>query len=1080
MKTMLRLSACAVAICAVAPAYAQDISAELRGQVTSGGAAVAGAKVTVTHVPSGTTTTSTTSADGSFGASGLRIGGPFTVKVVAAGYVETSITDISLSSGQPFTLPIVIAATGNEIVVKAASIKGITDASGGPATSLNRAAIANVASVTRDIRDIVRHDPMATIDPVSRGVSIAGQNARLNRFSVDGVRYSDNFGLNTGGLPTARGPVPLDAVEQLSVKIAPYDIREGDFQGAEVNVVLRSGTNSFHGSAFFTESSDGLTGNQTKLQTIQLNYKSKTWGGFLSGPIIKDKLFFAVSYEQLKEGNPVNLGPAGFPTLVPGLTQSLIDDVTARSKAAYNYDTLGTQSTFNETDKKFTVKLDWNISSGQRLSATYIKNISGNSAVQNGSNSTSTPSFATLSDDFKRPEKTQSYVVQLNSDWGGGINSEIRGNYRDYKLDPVPFGAFPFSQMQVCTDATSINSGTNTATSCGTGVPSIFVGPDAFRHFNLVHTKQYGAEGVLTARWGAVTGKIIAGWQHLDVANAFTPNAYGAYYFDSLADFTNKQANSLTLAGSIDGNINSVLASFKYDQFTFGSQAAWDPSPRFNLTVGGRFDTYSGITPPPINTNFVTRYGFSNNHVINGKLVFQPRMSFKWKPEPNLSVRGGIGLFAGGSPDVFLGNSYSVAGVYGNSVTIRRNSDGTCTLPDAVTCAAALNGVTGLLAGNTAVNTYLQTNVAALSQAPVNAMDPNYKMESTWKVNLTVDWKPKFENFLGHGWSFGTDIYYGMVNNAPTYIDLRLAPIGTMPDGRTRYALPTTPAGLTGTNNDYLLTNTTRGHSLVLVARAEKNFDFGLSTGISYTFQDIKDVSAASGTTASGTYGVAMVDPNAAAYGTSVYQIRNAIKFHIDYEHAFFGDYKTRIAIFGEKRSGLPYSLTMQDSSSTSSVRSIFGTVGTNNRYLLYVPNVSSQTADALVTYADTATYTNLANFVTANNLKQGAIIGKNSQKSPSFFKVDLHAEQEIPVPMVHIAKLKVFADIENVLNLINNDWGSIRQASTLSSIVNVACATLVGNNCTQYRYSNFTAPNEANLGKYSLWGVRLGIRAEF
>jgi hypothetical protein len=1078
MRYFLQATVCAVALCTTSGALAQETTSSIRGQVTSEGAAVANATVVVTHVPSGTRSTTTTNNDGSFSTSGLRVGGPYSVKVTGEGYLVTTITDIQLAAGQPFALPIALESTGNDIIVSANRVKGAIDTSGGPATVITRDKIETIASVSRDIRDIARRDPFATIDPgQNRGVMIAGQNARLNKFSVDGLRFSDNFGLNVGGLPTARGPVPLDAIEQMSVKVAPYDIQEGDFQGGAVNVIMRSGTNDFTGSAFYTYSGDGLTGKRTQsiagtpTGRINLDFKSKNWGAFLSGPIVKDKLFFAVAYERLEEDSPIQIGLDGFPTVVPNLTAAQVNGVSSVAQSLYNYDTLGVQASTLETDTKITAKLDWNVTDGHRFSVTYIRNDSANSSVAGFSNaSTSTPALALGSNNYRRPETVDSYVAQLNSDWSSNFHTELRGNFRKYDLSPLPFGATPFSQMQVCLDPTSNTSSTTGGgtTGCTPGVASVYFGPDRFRHFNYVRTKQYGTD--LTVRWEYkdFSMKVNAAWSHLDVANAFTSDAWGTYYFDSLADFQAGRASSLLLGGSTTGNLQDVLASFKYDQYTISGQTSWDPSPTFNITGGLRFDTYGGLTPAPLNTNFVNRYGFANNAGINGKYVLSPRLSGRWSPVDDLQIRAGIGLFAGGSPDVFLGNSYSVAGVYGNSLNIQRAAAGGCGTTPAAVCSAALDNVNGRTFSSI-VTDYLRNNTTSLANANVNAMDPKYHLESTWKSSISVDYRPR--DFLGGGWAFGGDLYYGWVNWAPIYKDLRLQQVGTMPDGRPRY-------NFSNANTDLLLTNTRKGHSFVAVARFDKQFDFGLTVGASYTFQDVKDVSSMNGTTASGTYGQnAVVDPNTAAYGASIYQIRNSWKIHADFEKAFFGDNKTRISLFGELRSGIPYSLTMNDAALSSS-HSIFGTAGTANRYLLYVPTVG----DPNVTYTGN-TEALLNAFIAANGLEKyrGQIIPKNTQRAPNWFKVDLHLDQDVPLPF-KTTKVNFFADIENVLNLINRDWGTLKQVAFpyLAQVVNVSCAATSGSNCTKYNYSSFSNPAVNNLGRVSLWSVRIGAKVKF
>lgn len=579
-------------------------------------------------------------------------------------------------------------------------------------------------------------------------------------------------------------------------------------------------------------------------------------------------------------------------------------------------------------------------------------------------------------------------------------------------------------------------------------------------------------------RWeyGSHSLKLDAAWTHNDAVNVFVQNALGNYYFDSVADFQAGRAGSVALGGSTTGDLDDIAASFKYDQYTFGLQDSWDATDRLNVTVGTRVDMYGMSGRPPLNTNFLARYGFPNTYQFSGKVVPQPRLGLTWKATDEIELRGGIGLFAGGTPDVFLGNSFSVPGVFNNAITINRLAAGGCNVPAAL-CSAALDGISnGSFAG--AVTDYLRTNTASIANANTNAMTGDYHPASTWKSSLSVDYRPETD-WMGRGWNFGADLYYGFTNWAPIYTDLRLARIGTMPDGRPRYA--STVAG--NANTDLLLSNTRKGHSLVAVARANKHFDLGLDLGVSYTFQDVTDVNPMNGTTASGSYGqTAVIDPNSAAYGTSIYEIRNSLKFNVDFDHAFFGDYKTRFSLFGEKRSGLPYSLTMNDPNFVNSHSTVFGVAGTSNRFLLYVPNVSSISADSLVSYDSAATFAAFQAFVQNNGLKQGAIVKKNTMRSPSYFKIDLHVDQEIPAPLVPTGRFKLFADIENVLNLIDKDWGSLRQVSFpyLASVVNVACAATAGTNCTQYRYSSFQNPVLTNQQRFSLWGIRVGARFEF
>ena len=592
-------AAIAMAVVAAAPAYAQETTSSVRGTVTSGGQPVGGADVTVTHEPSGTTASSTTDADGSFSVNGLRVGGPFTVKVAASGYEDSSVTDIFLSAGQPFRLPVDIQQA-SEIVVTAARTKAL-EVSNGPITALDRVAIEGAASVNRDIRDLARRDPLVTMDlSNARTIEVAGQNGRLNRFSVDGVQFSDDFGLNNGGLPTSRGPVPFDAIEQFSVKVAPFDISEGDFQGGAINVVLRSGGNKLHGSAFYTYTNDSLTGDNVRGTPVSLDFSSKQYGGVLSGPLIKDKLFFMVAYEKTKEKDPFDDGVgAGFANQVPGITQAQIDNVTSIANSVYGYDTLGQIQNAVEQDEKIIAKLDWNVSDDHRASLTYVRNV-GTQQSQQNTFTTAPFALGLFSNGYELGEEVNSGVFQLNSTWSDKLSTEARVSYRDYNRDQTPFGGREFAQFEVCLDPTSINSGTNTATSCGGS--RLFFGPDVSRHSNDLNTSNFSADFTAKYEAGAHSIKATVGYTRINTFNLFLQRSLGDVYFDSIADLQAARANRVRLGGAVPSlDPNDAAAEFSTSNYTFGLQDDWEVTDNLQFTFGARYDLFSNGTRPILN-----------------------------------------------------------------------------------------------------------------------------------------------------------------------------------------------------------------------------------------------------------------------------------------------------------------------------------------------------------------------------------------------------------------------------------------------------------------------------------------------
>lgn len=1087
LKFFLAASAASVSLACglAAPAYAQETSSAIRGVVEGPNGPIAGATVVVVHEPSGTTLSTTTNNDGSFAANGLRVGGPFTVTIDAAGFETSQVNEVYLQAGLPQRLPIKLEAA-REIVVTGASIQPKIALSDGPTTALGRAEIESAASINRDIRDLARRDPLATIDLTnSRTIEIAGNNGRLNRFSVDGMQMSDDFGLNNGGLPTSRGPVPFDAIEQFSVKVAPYDIAEGDMQGGAINVVLRSGSNKLHGGAFFAYTDDGLTGSKSRDKTTTLNFDSKQYGGWASGPLIKDKLFLMVAYERTKEGQPLEAGVgAGFANQVPLITQGMIDQVTSVAKSRYGYDTQGLISTTQEEDEKIVAKLDWNISDQHRAAVTYIRNVGTNQFQQN---TFLTPVYALgyQSNGYELSEEVNSGTFELNSTWSDVVSTTARVSYRDYNRGQNPFGGTNFPQMAVCLDdlMSPAPASTGTATTCGSA--RLFFGPDVSRHSNKLNTENLSIDLTARAELGDHSIRIMGGYTNVHVYNLFVQRSLGDFYFDSFAAFQAGNAAQLVYANAVpSNNPDDAAALFNTRNWTFGIQDDFQLSDKLSATLGLRYDLFDNGPLPALNANYTARYGFSNRETFKGRGLFQPRFAMNWNPTDRLAVKAGIGIFGGGTPDVFLSNVYSNTGQLTNSVTLT-----------AANCAAAgaCNALTGITGGTipTSVINYLTTNVASLSSAPTDGIDPNLKLANKLKMTLGVDYEADLGP-LGDGWLFGAQLVYDRTMQGYMWTDLRSsqAGLGILPDGRHRYGAVV--AG--STNRDLFLTNTTDGRGIFQTFRFEKAFG-DLKIDGSYTHSNVKDRSSLTSSTSSSNYGNnAFEDPNLPAYGRSIYEFTHQVKFGLNYRHAFLGDNKTTLGIFGEYRSGRPYSLTMLDNSGTRGA--VFGTVGNLGNMLLYVPTVG----DSKVSFDSAASETSFNNLVTSLGLEKyrGKIISKDSQTSPDFFKIDLHFGQELPVPMVQGIKLELFADVENVLNMINKDWSSLRQVQFPynAALVRVAClstATPTGTApasgvtntapnqaCAQYRYSSVQAPNEVLQTRQSLYGIRVGVKVKF
>ena len=1093
MRTNLFLGVAAVALVIPAAASAQETTSSIRGTVTNSGQSIAGATVTITDVGTNTRSNTTTGADGTFNVNGLRPGGPYTLEV-SSPVGTTSVTDIYTVVGQPYDVPVELAAATDDIVVTASSVARAGTTSDGPQTVLTQREISRVASVNRDIRDLARRSPFARIEDTAgggRSISFAGVNPRFNRFSIDGVVVSDNFGLNPDANPTRRGPVPIDSIGQFSVSIAPYDIRQGNFLGGAIDAVLLTGTNAFHGNGFYSQNTDGLTRDPRDIlaNAQPLDFKSETYGATLAGPIIKDKLFFMVSAERNTEGNPLS------PTLaqVPNLNVGLVNNVQGIANSVYSYDAGGLLALSNDKDEKIVGKITWNINDDQRLSVSYINAYDVSSFLQNSSTSNSSPSIGLSSDAYQATELLRAGIAQLNSQWTDTFSTEARFLYKSYERGANPLNGLGFAQFGVCTDATSAGP-TN---SCTTGQPRVFFGPDRSRQSNQFYTDTYSGSVLARLNMNGHDLKAFGQYDEVRIFNLFLQDTAGNYYFDSLADFQNRTANQVTYQAPASGNVNDAAADFKYRQFTFGVQDDWRISDRLTFSYGARYDLYDQNSPIPFNPGFLGRYGFSNTKSFKGLGLFQPRLGLNFEPINDVKIRGGFGIFGGGTPDVYLSNSYSNAGAGAggvgiNSVTVQRTGANTYTLNgatlDPTIGAAVLNNVQG-----NSIPPALQAlipNTGPNSLANINALSKNFHIPSVYKTTLSADWTPR--DFLGGGWTFGADYYFSSTKDSIQFIDFRSVPVGILPDGRTRYG----PLVGTNTNTDIVLQNGNKGRSHIGVVRVDKRFDFGLSAGIAYSLADVKDETPATSSTAGSNYGNGAFLNNVAAYGTANDQVSWSFKYNVGFDHAFFGDYRTIFQLFGETQAGRPYSITMQDVGSAAR-SAVFGLTGRDDRHLLYVPTAGT---DAIVSYDTAATQTALDNIISTYGLDKyrGSILPRNVVRSRAYTRIDLHLEQEIPT-FIGNSRFSVFADIENLPNLLKSSWGGFRQAvfPYLEDVVSVQClttpvatgiaptgtqaATSSAQPCAQYRYSAAVSPNPSSLElRRSLYFIRLGARFKF
>lgn len=1126
MVSMKRLAAGA-ALCALvsaaSAAYGQETTSAVHGTVTAGGKPVAGAAVTIVHTPSGTRVTTASQGDGVFYARGLRVGGPYTITVTSPGQPPKVQKDIMLQVGK--TTDIDVDLTGanqvEELVVTAAGVK---DTEQGPKTVLTRQDIQQVVSVNRDPRDLARRDILvfqdlnsgARIGVNSGGVSIAGSNPRYNRISVDGVSAQDQFGLNQGGLTTARGPVNLDAIEQFAVAAVPTDVENGDFVGGALNMVLRSGTNSFHGVLFDNYLNDGLVGTRSEGDKIPSNVHQTNYGIFMSGPIWKDHIFFAGSYENYEtvDVTPFGVVGSGAANIFQNNgTQATVDAVT---NAFNTYATKFAPGTILPVtpvlDRKYSAKLDWNINDDHRLSLSYRHAESSNFLHPNLGATT----IQLSSQDYQKSDVDEATTLELHSRWTDKLSTTFKVTNRQFTDSQLPPSGQNFADVRVCTAPAS----DTTLTSCVNTADQVNFGPDQFRHANALAEKelriQFTGEYALadhTFKFGGQARKA----QPFDL---FVPQSHGIYYFDSLADFQAGRADRLQYQNAVTGNPSDAGFRTTYWVYSLYGQDTWQLRDDLKATFGLRYDWYAEPDRPVLNPNFTARNGFTNQKTIDGQHELMPRFSAEWKPAfsygqwlQNPKLSGGAGLFSGGTPDVLTGTPFFNNGFTTTSVDIQRTANGsfieTTGAPGFTQAigAAALNGVnTDPTFGFKVPQLVQQLQQGTLTGGPpainplaaVIALSPSFKMPDQWKFFLSGQWE------MFDGWRLQADFVYSKVNHDLTFFDSRAQPLVIngvqqfLPDGRIRYdGLAASVSGKTsqnlGSNNDLIIADTSKGRSYTVALTASKAWDWGGDVSFGYARQSLDDVTAGLffGTTAGSLYGSvpAFQDPNRDYLGKSVYEIQNRGKIEFGYHHRFFGDNETRANLFVEEQDGRPFGFSMGDLASGRGP--VFGV--TRFAQALYVPDMSNVQGlkAGLVYFATQQDLDNFRRYVNNFHLSPG-LQSKYSNSNSPIGRVDLSLSQELPT-LIPGHKLRVQADIRNVLNLLNSHWGRVAEyvdasGTSMIQLASVQCADANGNPqpatsavCTNYRYSQVPTQVKKQVNQFlSLWYAQLSVRYEF
>ncbi|NNC53004.1 MAG: hypothetical protein HKO08_08185 [Erythrobacter sp.] len=1114
------------AVAMPAPVAAQQITSGIEGTIADqNGAAIPGATVIVTDTRTGQTRTLTAGADGTFRATSLVPGGPYTVTATADGFqgqtIENQFINISGNTSYKFTLA--SASAANNLIVVTAERVNVQQLAVGPGTAFGEATLEAFPSLSRDVRDIIRLDPRVSLErdnEVDR-ISCLGGNDRSNTFTVDGIVQADVFGLN--GTPFAARnslPLPYDVIRETSVEFAPFDVEYSDFTGCLVNVVTKSGANKFHGSAFYTFFNDDLLADTIidgdGVEQPLSSGSEKRWGATLGGPIIPDRLFFYVGYEETDLGDANDFGPAGggFANEANFVTQAQFDQFAQIANQVYGQNVGGYPRTLPESSVRYFGRIDAYINDDHRLEATYQRLEETNVESDTGSdNLTGLNSFedeGTISD---------YYSVRLYSEWSDKVSTELRMSRSEVGDVQGPVG---FGEAQSANPTPRLAVGVTGPG--GNGILS--TGPGIFRSANALDTTVNQAKFQMNIDGGDHQFKIGTEVNDLEVYNLFAINATGTIFFRNLTDFQNGviapgffssvfgSADDLangalggaTINATPTGDINEAAATFGRTIWSFYAQDEWQATDQLSITAGLRAQIYSGDAPRH-NPEFQRRYGFTNANSF-GKLdtVLLPRFAATYDLEndgffSNTRVTGGVGMFSGGDPVVYFSNAFSNNGFS----TGTGESFDCATVPTSVVSGGSFTGFPTCVAA-------LGSAQAAAGLSDTQSTDPNFKVPTVTRANLGLATDFGTETGFFSDWRLNLDYIYSRFNDTLNFVDLSQTPDirrglgGFTVDGRPIYAaIDPTVAGCnaqlvgsggtppvwqgvtsacfrTRRDDEIQLTNGPGYESHIASFLLSKNFRSGLLTDggsvglrFGYAYTDSDNNRNVGSSTATSSYDVTSAfDRQNPAVSTSNYETRHNITASVYFREEFFADYKTSLGIYFRARSGRPYSLTFDGGGVFNDSSS-----GSDNA-LLYVP---SGPADPNVSpLSNAGAVQSLIDYVAQSgcDYEPGESIERNTCRNPWSYDMDLRFSQELPflgslTGLVN-DRIELFADFDNFLNFVDKSANRVKFQPEFTDVVD-------GGVDSQGRYiiSGFNPDDDQFVAiSSSAWKIQVGVRYEF
>jgi hypothetical protein len=1101
-------------------AFAQGVTTgSITGVVKDAqGGVVPGVSVVAVHQPSGTTYEGITQPDGRFTLPGMRVGGPYTVTAKLTGFTTEVLNDVNVSLGvtQDFVFTLKLANIAETLNVVGTADPVFSSGRTGAATAVTREDLASLPTISGRITDVTRLSPQ-----YGENGTFAGQDNRANNMTVDGSYFNNSFGLGvtTGGIGDRTGvaPISLEAIEQVQVSVAPYDVRQGNFTGAGVNTVTRSGTNSFTASAYHRTRNQSYVGTNAEGQAFAPGAFDTSvtgvWGG---GPIVKNKLFAFATYEKQNDTRPLTTfqsNPGGV-SVGGNVTRVATADMTALSsflKTNFGYDTGPFDNIPKVTPAKpWMVKGDYNLNGANKITFRYNQLDSSSPVNQSGSSSlgTSRPTLTTqfltfANSNYSILENLKSGVGEWNSVFGNFTNNLLIG-YTKQDESRAQITLFPF---------VVIGDG------AGSAITSF--GSEPFTPFNLLfyHTFQLQDSVTKFAKNHSFTFGGNLEKFHSD--NSFYFGLQSAYSYNTLTDFYTDATGYLTNPNRTVSPVNLNIFQVKFllqpgqttpplqplDVLYAGAyvQDEWRPRSNVTVTYGLRVDVprfgNTAFDNPVADTLTFRDQDGSAVQYNTGKLpsttpYWSPRVGLNWDVSGNqkTQVRGGSGLFSGKPPYVWISNQIGNTGVlYGFAQTNSTTAFPFNPNPDKYKPAA-----TGGVA----------------SSYELDQTDQSFRFPQTWRSNVGVDRR------LPWGLVGTLDYIYNRDVNDPVYINANLpaadgAYLGV--DNRPRWAatapgtalapgitvaLPTCAANgqagpcVTRVNNAvgnqitaaYVIKNESQNRSWLFSGALEKQMThgFGFKGGFSY---GVSRSMVEPSSTAGSSWGSAnpiVFDPNNPALAYSVNSPGKRIFLQANYTAQYFKLGATTVSMFydGHTNGNISYVFSGDANGDTVS-----------GNDLIYIPrdmsemNFKTQTLPAsqggatFTPAQQAAAFEQLIEADSYLSSHRGQYAERNAVFLPVVNRVDLSLAQDVFHSIAghrHSGQLRL--DITNFGNLLDHNWG-VGQRLVNNAILTSPSADPQGRLTYFLQTANgnlITSPIQTSAGIADVYVMMLSFRYTF